>query len=104
MHAIRNLARIGFGTVAVRWAQLGYGRTSSTSTSQATPRNLIGFKDGTANLKAEDTDDIDKFVWVARGRRPRAATGSPTAPTSSPGGSTCASSRGTAPACASRRR
>jgi len=43
VHAIRNLARIGFGTVAVRWAQLGYGRTSSTSTSQSTPRNLFGF-------------------------------------------------------------
>ena len=30
VHAIRNLARIGFGTVAVRWSQLGFGRTSTT--------------------------------------------------------------------------
>ena len=30
-------------------------RTSSTSTSQATPRNLFGFKDGTANILADDT-------------------------------------------------
>jgi deferrochelatase/peroxidase EfeB len=67
VHAIRNLARIGFGTVAVRWNQLGFGRTSSTSTAQATPRNLMGFKDGTANLKAEDTGEIDEFVWVRRG-------------------------------------
>ncbi len=72
VHAIRNLARIGFGTVAVRWAQLGYGRTSSTSTSQATPRNLFGFKDGTANVKAEETEDLDRFVWVRRGADPRA--------------------------------
>lgn len=64
VHAIRNLARIGFGTVAVRWAQLGFGRTSSTSHAQATPRNLMGFKDGTANLKAEDTAELDRFVWV----------------------------------------
>ena len=64
VHAIRNLARIGFGTVAVRWAQLGFGRTSSTSTQQVTPRNLMGFKDGTANLKLENTEDIDTFVWV----------------------------------------
>jgi deferrochelatase/peroxidase EfeB len=64
VHAIRNLARIGFGTVAVRWAQLGFGRTSSTSRSQQTPRNLLGFKDGTANLKAEETDDLARFVWV----------------------------------------
>jgi deferrochelatase/peroxidase EfeB len=67
VHAIRNLARIGFGTVAVRWNQLGFGRTSSTSHSQSTPRNLMGFKDGTANLKAEDTSDLEKFVWVADG-------------------------------------
>jgi len=64
VHAIRNLARIGFGTVAMRWNQLGFGRTSSTSTSQETPRNLMGFKDGTANLRAEDTAEIDEFVWV----------------------------------------
>ncbi|MGY2873608.1 deferrochelatase/peroxidase EfeB [Marmoricola sp. URHA0025 HA25] len=64
VHAIRNLARIGFGTVAMRWAQLGFGRTSSTSRAQETPRNLMGFKDGTANLKSEDTADVEKFVWV----------------------------------------
>ncbi len=67
VHAIRNLARIGFGTVAVRWSQLGFGRTSSTSTSQSTPRNLFGFKDGTANVKAEETEALDDFVWVQDG-------------------------------------
>jgi deferrochelatase/peroxidase EfeB len=65
VHAIRNLARIGFGTVAVRWSQLGFGRTSTTSTSQSTPRNLFGFKDGTLNVKAEQTDDLATNVWVA---------------------------------------
>ena len=67
VHAIRNLSRIAFGTAAIRWAQLGFGRTSSTSTQQATPRNLLGFKDGTANLKAEDPDNVEEFVWVAEG-------------------------------------
>lgn len=65
VHAIRNLARIGFGTVAVRWSQLGFGRTSSTSTSQDTPRNLFGFKDGTANIKAEQSSDVIDHVWVS---------------------------------------
>ena len=65
VHAIRNLARIGFGTVAVRWSQLGFGRTSTTSTAQATPRNLFGFKDGTANVKAEETAALAEHVWVA---------------------------------------
>ena len=65
MHAIRNLARIGFGTVAMRWSQLGFGRTSSTSSDQQTPRNLFGFKDGTANVKAEDATALAEHVWVA---------------------------------------
>jgi deferrochelatase/peroxidase EfeB len=63
-HAVRNLARIGRGTVAMRWSQLGFGRTSTTSRSQDTPRNLMGMKDGTANIKAEDTEAMDRFVWV----------------------------------------
>ena len=67
VHAIRNLSRIAFGRAAIRWAQLGFGRTSSTSTQQDTPRNLFGFKDGTANLKAEETKDLEKFVWVQPG-------------------------------------
>lgn len=67
VHAIRNLARIGFGTVSVRWAQLGFGRTSSTTVAQATPRNLFGFKDGTANVRAEDTSALTDFCWVDPG-------------------------------------
>lgn len=64
VHAIRNLARLAFGTAATRWSQLGYGRTSTTSTAQTTPRNLFGFKDGTANIKAEESDIVDGQVWV----------------------------------------
>jgi deferrochelatase/peroxidase EfeB len=73
VHAIRNLARIGFGTVSVRWSQLGFGRTSTTSTSQSTPRNLFGFKDGTMNVKAEETSDVEKHVWVGAGDDSKAA-------------------------------
>jgi deferrochelatase/peroxidase EfeB len=75
VHAIRNLARIGFGTVSVRWSQLGFGRTSSTSRAQATPRNLFGFKDGTANLKAEDVAAVRKYLWVRPGDGPDWMTG-----------------------------
>lgn len=64
VHAIRNLSRAAFGAAAIRWTQLGYGRTSSTSTAQRTPRNLFGFKDGTANVKAEEHDALDAHVWV----------------------------------------
>ncbi len=63
-HVIRNFARIARGTAVMRWTQLGFGRTSTTSTSQSTPRNLMGFKDGTNNIKAENGADLDRFVWV----------------------------------------
>ncbi|MGI8678532.1 MAG: iron uptake transporter deferrochelatase/peroxidase subunit [Jatrophihabitans sp.] len=63
-HAIRNFARLARGTAVMRWTQLGFGRTSSTSKSQATPRNLMGFKDGTNNIKSESVREMDAFVWV----------------------------------------
>jgi deferrochelatase/peroxidase EfeB len=63
-HAVRNLARIGMGVVEHHWMELGFGRTSSTSTAEATPRNLLGFKDGTRNIKAEQTSLMDKYVWT----------------------------------------
>jgi deferrochelatase/peroxidase EfeB len=67
VHAIRNLARIAFGRAEVRWSQLGFGRTSSTSRAQSTPRNLLGFKDGTNNLKLEDTDLLTQQLWAHSG-------------------------------------
>ncbi|WP_083980013.1 iron uptake transporter deferrochelatase/peroxidase subunit [Demequina salsinemoris] len=63
MHAIRNLSRLAFGVASVKWAQLGFGRTSSTTRDQSTPRNLMGFKDGTRNLRAEDTDNVRTWLW-----------------------------------------
>jgi deferrochelatase/peroxidase EfeB len=69
-HAVRNLARIGRGAVVMRWSQLGFGRTSSTSRNQDTPRNLMGFKDGTANIRAEDTEAMRRFVWVGGNASP----------------------------------
>lgn len=65
VHAVRNLIRIAFGKARVRWSQIGFGRTSSTSTNQMTPRNLFGFKDGTSNLKAEEQKALDEHVWVS---------------------------------------
>ena len=63
-HAVRNLARIGMGAVEHNWLELGFGRTSTTSTAQQTPRNLLGFKDGTRNIKAEQAGLMNGHVWV----------------------------------------
>ncbi|XTR53172.1 iron uptake transporter deferrochelatase/peroxidase subunit [Pseudarthrobacter sp. So.54] len=69
VHAIRNLARIAFGKAQVRWSQLGFGRTASTSRAQQTPRNLFGFKDGTNNVKSEDAGLLNDHVCVPAGAR-----------------------------------
>lgn len=63
-HAVRNLTRIARGTATLRWTQQGFGRTSSTTPDQVTPRNLMGFKDGTNNLRTGGTA-LDDHVWVS---------------------------------------
>lgn len=73
VHAVRNLTRIAFGRANLRWSQLGFGRTSSTSVSQSTPRNLFGFKDGTMGVRGEQTQLVDRHVWVPEGADPNAA-------------------------------
>jgi deferrochelatase/peroxidase EfeB len=60
-HAIRDLARLGRGTVITRWTVMGFGRASAGA-GQTTPRNLQGFKDGTRNIK--DPADLDRFAGV----------------------------------------
>jgi deferrochelatase/peroxidase EfeB len=70
VHAIRNLSRIAFGRASIRWSQLGFGRTSKTTSDQATPRNLFGFKDGTANILANDAEALDENVWVSASEGP----------------------------------
>jgi deferrochelatase/peroxidase EfeB len=70
-HAVRNLARIGRGRVVIRWSQLGFARTSTTSRRQEMRRNLLGFREGTNNLRAEDTEAMTSCVWLGKEDRPR---------------------------------
>ncbi len=63
-HAIRNMVRAARGTAVLKWSQLGFGRASATGAGQTTPRNLMGFKDGTNNIHADDTAALDAQVWV----------------------------------------
>ncbi len=66
-HAVRNMARLGRGMVYPHWAVLGFGRASA-GPGQQTPRNLLGFKDGTRNIATDE--DYDKFVWVSGSDQP----------------------------------
>ncbi len=60
-HAVRNLARLGRNIVSPFWAVLGFGRASA-GPGQQTPRNLLGFKDGTRNVTSEA--EYARYVWV----------------------------------------
>jgi deferrochelatase/peroxidase EfeB len=66
-HAVRNLARLGRDIVSPYWAVLGFGRASA-GPGQHTPRNLLGFKDGTRNISTDA--EYDRFVWVANSDQP----------------------------------
>jgi len=69
-HAFHNLARIARRTAVVRGTQLGFGRTSTTTAGVDTPRNLMGFKDGTNNITSEDAVAMRDDVWVGSGDEP----------------------------------
>jgi deferrochelatase/peroxidase EfeB len=63
-HAIRDLARMARDTVTTRWTVMGFGRASA-GPHQQTPRNLMGFKDGTRNVTTDA--DFTKHVWADPG-------------------------------------
>lgn len=69
-HAIRNLARIARGTAVLRWTQEGFQRTGSADPKGGTPRNLLGFKDGTGNPDVTDAAAMREIVWSGSGDGP----------------------------------
>jgi deferrochelatase/peroxidase EfeB len=64
VHALRDVARHTRGGMQIRWKLDGF---SSPPRPSGTPRNLLGFKDGTANLDHDDTSLMDHLVWVGHG-------------------------------------
>ncbi len=68
-HAMHELIRLAIGIARPRWLIAGAGRTAN-SRRQPLPRNLMGFQDGTANIKVEDTAALKKFVWASQPTSP----------------------------------
>jgi deferrochelatase/peroxidase EfeB len=56
-HAVRQLVHIAYGMATLRWTQAGFAPAAGKNT----PRNLMGFKDGTQQPK-----DLDAVVWVGQ--------------------------------------
>jgi deferrochelatase/peroxidase EfeB len=63
-HAVHNLTRLALGSATLRSIQTGFGRTASGGAGEASPRNLLGFHDGTNNLVSTDPGAMRRFVWV----------------------------------------
>jgi deferrochelatase/peroxidase EfeB len=55
-HAVRQLAHRAYDVAEIRWTQTGF---VSYPANRETPRNLMGFKDGT-----QQPTDMTKVVWV----------------------------------------
>lgn len=69
-HAVRQLARIAYGTAELKWTQTGF---MANHAAEDTPRNLMGFKGGTQNPTSKrpeataggsPTAGLDDVVWV----------------------------------------
>ena len=60
-HAVRQLARLAGAVAQIRWAQTGFLPGSAPG---ETPRNLMGFKDGTNNPRVSDPQAMAQVVWV----------------------------------------
>lgn len=59
-HAVRQLSRLAYEVAELRWVQSGF----IGDFGKGTPRNLMGFKDGTGNPSTHDAKLMNEHVWV----------------------------------------
>ena len=65
IHALREVLRATPDLLAIRWKMDGFLPPHTLKKlGKDTIRNLLGFKDGTANIDAADADLMNELVWV----------------------------------------
>ena len=65
IHALRDIVRHTAGLLSLRWKMDGFLPPHTIKKlGKETVRNLLGFKDGTANLDASDQALMNDIVWV----------------------------------------
>lgn len=69
LHALRDITRATRGGMQLRWRLNGF---SSPPRPSGTPRNLMGFKDGTANPEGSE---LDSLLWTTGAGEPAWAAG-----------------------------
>ena len=72
VHALRDIARHTRGGMQIRWRADGFVAPPRPS---GTPRNLMGFKDGTSNLHPDVAAEMDQHVWLTTNDTPAWAGG-----------------------------
>jgi deferrochelatase/peroxidase EfeB len=72
LHALRDIARHTRGGMQVRWRMDGF---TSPPRPSGTPRNHLGFKDGTANPDIADPAVADRLLWANGDGEPSWTTG-----------------------------
>jgi deferrochelatase/peroxidase EfeB len=83
LHALRQLLRRTRDNLVLHWMLDGYNRPDARpAPGQTANRNLLGFKDGTANLDVDDQRLMDRYVWVGpeHTRSHRSRVGGPEGP------------------------
>jgi len=68
LHALRQLMRVTRSGLVLAWVLDGYARPDAEPRHgghrRTDNRNLLGFKDGTANLHSGDAEVMDELVWM----------------------------------------
>jgi deferrochelatase/peroxidase EfeB len=70
LHAVRQLMRLASPLLTPRWLQTGFGTAARAPQVTKTPRNLLGFKDGTANPTPGSTA-LKTALWIQPPDQPK---------------------------------